>query len=338
MKPSKVGVLGATGAVGQMFCRMLEHHPWYDVTIVGASDASAGKRYEEAVTWRMDTNMPASIAELTVQSCVPEAFEGVDLVFSGLDSSVAADTERAFAEAGFTVVSNASAFRMHPEVPLIVPEVNGGELLTISQPWAGRLVTNPNCVVIPLVMVLKPILDEFALSSVHVTSMQALSGAGYPGVSAMDSTGNILPHIEGEEPKIEAEPSKILGQDLAIRSTAVRVPVRNGHLLSISLGFDGETPSPDVISSLLSSFELPSWMERCPSASSPVLKVHHDPMQPQPRLVENEAEGMRVHVGKIRGEGPLGISLMALGHNTIRGAAGCAILNAEILTLHTNNL
>lgn len=331
MKPSKVGVLGATGAVGQMFCRLLEDHPWFEVAIVGASDASSGKCYDEATTWRMETAMPSEVAGLIVQPCVPEAFEGVDLVFSGLDSSVASETELAFAEAGFTVVSNASAHRMHPDVPLVVPEVNGDELLSLSQPWAGTLVTNPNCVVIPLVMVLKPILELFRVDNVYVTSMQALSGAGYPGVSAMDSTGNILPFIDGEEPKIEAEPIKILGRDLAIRSTAVRVPVRNGHLLSISLGFEGETPKPQEVQALLKSFQSPSWLEGCPSAVSDVLKVYDDPMQPQPRLVEKIDEGMCVHVGRIRGEGPMGISLMALAHNTIRGAVGCALLNAEVL-------
>ncbi|MDA0671620.1 MAG: aspartate-semialdehyde dehydrogenase [Bacteroidetes bacterium] len=334
MKPSKVGVLGATGAVGQMFCRMLEHHPWFEVAIVGASEASSGKRYRDAVTWRLDSEMPSGVADLTIQSCTPEAFEGVDLVFSGLDSTVAENTELAFAEAGCTVVSNASAHRMHPDIPLVVPEVNGDVLRSLSQPWSGQLVTNPNCVVIPLVMVLKPIVDRFGIDSVHVTSMQALSGAGYPGVSAMDSVGNILPFIPGEEPKIETEPLKILGRDLAIRSTAVRVPVRHGHLLSIHLGFEGATPSVNEVSQLLQTFETPSWMKGCPSALDKVIKVYDDPMHPQPRLVEQVGQGMAVHVGRIRGEGPLGISLMALGHNTIRGAVGCALLNAEVLALH----
>lgn len=336
MKPSKVGVLGATGAVGQMFCRMLEHHPWFEVAVVGASEASSGKRYREAVPWRMDSPMPSGVADLTIQSCVPEAFEGVDLVFCGLDSTVAQVTELAFAEAGFTVVSNASAHRMHPDVPLVVPEVNGDVLRSLSQPWSGQLVTNPNCVVIPLVMVLKPLVDVFGVGSVHVTSMQALSGAGYPGVSAMDISGNILPFIPGEEPKIETEPLKILGRDLAIRSTAVRVPVRHGHLLSIHLGFEGACPPSHEVTRLLQTFETPSWMKGCPSALDQVLKVYDDPMQPQPRLVEQEGHGMAVHVGRIRGEGPLGISLMALGHNTIRGAVGCALLNAEVLALHAS--
>jgi aspartate-semialdehyde dehydrogenase len=262
MKPSKVGVLGAT--VGQMFCRMLEHHPWFEVAVVGASEASSGKRYREVVPWRMDSPIPSGIANLTIQSCVPEAFEGVDLVFSGLDSTVAEQTELAFAEAGFTVVSNASAHRMHPDVPLVVPEVNGDVLHSLSQPWSGRLVTNPNCVVIPLVMVLNPLVARFDVRSVHVTSMQALSGAG----------GNILPFISGEEPKIETEPLKILGRDLAIRSTAVRVPVRHGHLLSIDLGFEGNTPSEKEVSELLQTFETPSWMRGCPSALDQVLKVY----------------------------------------------------------------
>ncbi|MDR9387431.1 MAG: aspartate-semialdehyde dehydrogenase [Balneolaceae bacterium] len=336
MKPSKVGVLGATGAVGQMFCRMLEHHPWFEVAVVGASENSSGKPYHEAATWRMDSPMPSGVANLTVQPCIPEAFEEVDLVFSGLDSTAAEQTELAFAEAGCTVVSNASAHRMHPDVPLVVPEVNGDVLHSLSQPWSGRLVTNPNCVVIPLVMVLKPLVDRFDVRSVHVTSMQALSGAGYPGVSAMDSTGNILPFIPGEEPKIEAEPLKILGRAFAIRSTAVRVPVRHGHLLSIDLGFVGNTPSVTEVSALLQTFETPSWMRECPSALDQVLKVYDDPMHPQPRLVEQDGQGMAVHVGRIRGEDPMGISLMALGHNTIRGAVGCALLNAEVLALQSS--
>jgi aspartate-semialdehyde dehydrogenase len=354
MTAFRVGILGATGAVGQKFIRLLDGHPWFKVAAVGASGRSAGKSYAEATDWREHAPMPEDVAALTVGECHPDAFQGVDFVFSGLDSSVADTVEPLFAAAGRSVISNTKSFRMHPDVPLVVPEVNPSHLDWVTrQSWGsagdgngtggsaglsqgGFIVTNPNCVVVPLVMALKPLQDAYGVSDVTVTSMQALSGAGYPGVSAMDILGNLIPYIPGEEDKIREEPLKILGDStLSIRSTAVRVPVANGHTLSVHLTLGREGVTVDDIKATLSSYASPIAGMGLPSAGLHTIMLHDDPFSPRPVPHAMSHEGMPTHVGRIRqdhsGGGETQISFICMAHNTIRGAAGGAILNAEVL-------
>ncbi|MEX0994817.1 MAG: aspartate-semialdehyde dehydrogenase, partial [Balneolaceae bacterium] len=244
-----IGILGATGAVGQKFIRLLENHPWFTIQTLGASKRSAGKSYVDAAKWIESTPLPEEIALKRVFECEPSEFNEVDFVFSGLDSSVAESIEADFASAGIPVISNAKNHRMNEHVPLLIPEVNPDHIELIrhqsfSQDNSGWIVTNPNCVVIPLVMALKPLYDTYGIDSVLVTSMQAISGAGYPGVPSLDILGNVIPFIGGEESKIRTEPLKILGtldeervrfSEFPIQATATRVPVRNGHLLSITV-------------------------------------------------------------------------------------------------------
>lgn len=355
MTAFRVGILGATGAVGQKFIRLLDGHPWFKVAAVGASARSAGKSYADAADWREHAPMPEDVAALTVVECGPDAFQGIDFVFSGLDSSIADTVEPLFAAAGMSVISNTKSYRMHPDVPLVVPEVNPGHLdWVVRQSWTsagaepvvsggaegrsgrGFIVTNPNCVVVPLVMALKPLQDAYGVSDVTVTSMQALSGAGYPGVSAMDILGNLIPYIPGEEDKIRKEPLKILGEEgISIRSTAVRVPVANGHTLSVHLTLGREGVTVDDVKATLSSYRSPIAGMGLPSAGLHTIMLHEDPFSPRPVPHAVSHEGMPTHVGRIRqddsGGGKTKISFICMAHNTIRGAAGGAILNAEVL-------
>ncbi len=346
MHQYKVGILGATGAVGQKFVRLLENHPWFVIHKVAASERSAGKTYREATNWLEDTVLSESAGKLTVQPCTPEALADVDFVFSGLDSSVASEIEMQFAEAGIPVISNAKNYRTHNQVPLLVPEVNPehAELIrkqTFSKKGNGFIVTNPNCVCVPLVMSLRPLYDAFGVESVVVTSMQAISGAGYPGVPSLDIMGNVVPYISGEEDKIMTEPLKILGKrspdgeieeaSFPIHASAYRVPVIDGHLLSVVVKLKKADVKPSDATEAILNWKNPISDMQLPSAPKQAIRLMEDPRHPQPRVHAMSENGMQVSIGRLRKAGVFDLSYTVLGHNTIRGAAGGAILNAELL-------
>jgi aspartate-semialdehyde dehydrogenase len=344
MSNFNVGILGATGAVGQKFIRILENHPWFNVIALGASSRSAGKPYKTAANWIESTPMPASVQDLIVKECNPNQFDEIDFVFSGLDSSVATDVEAEFAKAGIPVISNAKNYRTDPTVPLLIPEVNPDhiELIrqqTFTEDGSGWIVTNPNCVAIPLTTTLKPLHDHFGIESVIVTSMQAISGAGYPGVPSLDILGNVVPFIGGEESKIHQEPLKLLGElkegavkfaDFPVQATATRVPVINGHLLSVTVGFKKKADASKA-EEVMREWKSPIAELGLPSAPKRPIVVHDDERYPQPRLHADSEGGMQTAVGRIRNANVLDVTYIAMAHNTVRGAAGGAILNAELL-------
>ena len=338
MEKRKVAILGATGLVGQRFIQLLANHPHFEISALAASQNSTGKLYKDAVTWRLSTAMPGSVSHMLIQECKP-AFQ-CDYVFSALPSSVAGPIEDMFVDAGYTVFSNAASHRMDAKVPLVVPEVNWQHLsLARCQTTPGVIITNPNCSTIGLVMALKPIADLFGLEELHVVTMQALSGAGYPGVPSLDIMDNVLPHISSEEEKLTSEPLKILGSidqrrgtiDLAsfnIYAQCNRVPVVDGHLLSVFVKTKEKvsiTALIDAINSFqpLKSFNLPSAPER-PLVYLPQIDA------PQPRLHRDLGGGMTVSMGQLVQYSDRSLRFLALVHNTIRGAAGCAVLNAEM--------
>jgi aspartate-semialdehyde dehydrogenase len=341
-----VGILGATGAVGQKFIRLLENHPWFEIKALGASERSAGKTYAEAANWIEAVPCPENIKKMTVAACDPQFFSGVDFVFSGLDSSVATEVEGAFAAAGIPVISNAKNYRTGKYVPLLVPEVNPTHIHAIKKQTfdpngKGFIVTNPNCVTVPLVMALKPLQESFGIKYVILTSMQAVSGAGYPGVPSLDIMGNIVPFIGGEEPKIASEPLKLLGdiQDdgtvseatFPVQATAVRVPVLEGHLLSISVALEKKPASIEEVIAVWENWKNPLEGLALPFAPEKPIVVTREDRYPQPRLHSYDENGMRTTIGRARLTSITELSFVALAHNTVRGAAGGAILNAELL-------
>lgn len=345
MQSFNVGILGATGAVGQKFIRLLQDHPWFKIAVLGASERSAGKPYRKAAHWIEEIDLPAEVADIPVQSCDPEYFKGVDFVFSGLDSSVAGGIEKAFAESGIPVISNAKNYRMHEQVPLLVPEVNPDHIhlikkQTFTEDGSGWIITNPNCVSIPLATSLRPLHDAFGIKSVILTSMQAISGAGYPGVASLDILCNVVPYIGGEEPKIHTEPLKVLGQiknsaiepaDIPIQSTAVRIPTINGHLLSVAASFNDPPKSIEAVKKAYHTWKNPVAELGLPSAPKQAIRVYEEDHYPQPRLHADQESGMQTAVGRIREANVLDIAYVTMAHNTVRGAAGGAILNAELL-------
>ena len=333
-----VGILGATGMVGQQFIALLARHPWFRVAWLGASERSAGKRYRDAAAWRLSAVLPDDVANLDVQAATPSA-SAPQLVFSGLDSSVAGEIEGAFAQAGHTIVSNSRNYRMENDVPLLIPEVNGDHLALLkaqsARGWKGRIVTNPNCSTVVLSMALAP-LRQFGLNKVTITTLQAISGAGYPGVASWDILGNVIPFIDGEEHKIETETKKILGcvtansvdpHPVVISAQTTRVGVQNGHTESISAGFD-HRPSEDDLINAWTTF---TPLDGLPSAPAQPIVYLRERNRPQPALDVNRGDGMTVTVGRLRPCPILDYKFIALGHNTIRGAAGVAILNAELM-------
>ncbi len=344
MTKLNIGILGATGAVGQKFIRLLQNHPWFTIKALGASERSAGKPYREAANWIESIPMPGSVAELKVRNCESAEFDDVDFVFSGLDSSVATEIEADFAKAGIPVISNAKNYRTDPTVPLLVPEVNPDHIdliksQTFTADGSGWIVTNPNCVVVPLVTTLKPLHDAYGIEAVILTSMQAISGAGYPGVASLDILGNVIPLIGGEESKIHTEPHKLLGTmtdsgidfaDFPIQATATRVPVENGHMLSVTVGLKTKADASEV-ENAMKEWQSPISELGLPSAPSFPIHVHRDARYPQPRLHADSENGMQTAVGRIRNANVLDITYVAMAHNTVRGAAGGAILNAELL-------
>lgn len=330
MKKIPVAVLGATGSVGQKFVALLEHHPWFEIVALCASERSAGKPYKEAVRWFMQTPLPERYGSLIVQECVPQV--PCKIVFSGLDAAVAGDIETSFAMAGYTVISNAKNHRWDPDVPLIVPEINSDHLSLIKNQHfnGGAIVTNPNCSTIGLVMALKPLLDQFGLASVNVVTLQALSGAGYPGVPSLDIVDNVVPFIGGEEEKIEREPQKIFGQNIPISAQCNRVAVLDGHLECVQVTLEKKVPSDALIAAWTSFVGEPQKLE-LPLA--PVSPIHYfsEEFLPQPKLQRSVDKGMAVSIGRLRSCSLFDYKFVLLSHNTIRGAAGGTILIAETM-------
>ncbi len=335
-----VGVLGATGIVGQQVVRRLEGHPWFRVTWLGASERSAGRRYGE-LPWLLSGSAPAGVRDLVIDT--PIAGRPPQLVFSALDAAVAATIEPAFASAGHTVVSNARTFRLETDVPLVVPEVNAEQLALLGvqrqrRGWSGSIVTNPNCSTVFLAMALAA-LRPFRPRRVMVTTLQAASGAGYPGVPSWDLLGNVIPFIDGEEEKIESETPKILGDvdgdrvidhGVRISATATRVPVLDGHTESVSVEFETPPPLADVAHAFRQFRGRPD-VRALPSAPASPLVLCEAPTRPQPRLDADAGGGMSVSIGRLRSCPLFHARFVVLGHNTVRGAAGAAILNAELL-------
>ncbi|HEY2381466.1 MAG TPA: aspartate-semialdehyde dehydrogenase [Terriglobia bacterium] len=344
MAKLKVGILGATGTVGQRMIQLLEQHPWFEVSAVAASDNSAGKNYAQTTRWMLETAIPAAVARMTVQSCQPGL--DCDFVLSGLPSSVAEDTELQLAKAGMPVLSNASSHRMKADVPLLIPEINPDHLdaLTMQKQRTGSrgfIVTNPNCSTIGLVFPLAALERKFKLEAVHVVTMQALSGAGYPGVASLDIIDNVLPAIDmgGEDHKIETEPLKILGKwrdgkfvDSTARISAMthRVHVRDGHLEAVSVKLATKA-SREEVEAAIRNFSSPIDELQLPSAPRPAVILETHVQRPQPRLDRDRGNGMAVVVGPISPCAVLDYKFRVLSHNTIRGAAGAAILNAELM-------
>lgn len=321
-----VGVLGATGLVGQHLIARLSGHPWFRIAWLGASERSAGRRYAD-VPWRIEADRPSEVEALRLEAARPGRAPA--LVFSALETSAAAELEPAFASAGHTVISNASPHRMRPDVPLVVPEINPGHLdLVHAQPWSGAIVTNPNCSTIFLALALAP-LAKFGIRSVTVSTLQALSGAGYPGVAALDSTANVIPFIDGEEEKIERETIKILDGGFRISAQTTRVPVAHGHTELISVELEQQV-LPQDIRAAWAGFQGPEVVAGLPSAPAVPVQFLDAPDRPQPRLDVNASGGMAVTIGRLRPSGLHHWRFVALGHNLIRGAAGAALLNAEL--------
>ena len=337
----EVGVLGATGMVGQHFVKFLQGHPWFRLAWAGASDRSAGKKYGAAMKWHLAGETPEETAALTVEECKPG--NAPRLLFSAMDASVATEIERAFAEAGHIVVSNSKNHRMEPDVPLLVPEINPDHLKIVPlqqqrRGWKGQIVTNPNCSTVVLTMGLAP-LKPFGITRVIATTMQAISGAGYPGVPSMDIMGNVIPFIGGEEEKMEQETQKILGEflgdrlePLAARVSAHcnRVAVVDGHTVTISVELSSKPSEADLRAAFESYASVPQ-QRKLPSA--PPHPVVYMPQQdrPQPRRDVERDRGMTAFVGRLRPCPALDWKFVALGHNTVRGAAGAAVLNAELM-------
>jgi aspartate-semialdehyde dehydrogenase len=343
MERIKVGVLGATGMVGQRFIQLLEGHPWFEVVEVAASERSAGRTYAEVMQgrWKVEGAIPPRVAQLTVKECTPDL--DCRLCFSALDSSVAGPVEETFAQAGYVVSSNSRNHRMDPDVPLLIPEVNADHLAIIptqKNRWGsdGYIITNPNCAAIGLVMALAPLHKRFGLDKVIVTTLQGLSGAGYPGVPSLDIIDNVIPFIGGEEPKVESEPLKILGTldggqfvsaDLRVSASCTRVNVQDGHLESVSVGLRQKASPGDLIETW-EEFD-PLSGHGLPSAPSPPVIYRKEDDRPQPRRDRDEGNGMACVVGRLRECPILDYKFFVLSHNTIRGASGAAILNAEYL-------
>jgi aspartate-semialdehyde dehydrogenase len=345
-----VGILGATGTVGQRFIQLLETHPEFYVEAIGASSRSAGKTYKEACNWKMDTPIPEGIKDMIVSDCEPEYFKRCKVIFSGLDASVAGDVEFAFLEHEFAVFSNAKNHRMNPVVPLIVPIVNPDHFALIHHQQSvfgkkkGFLITNANCSTTGLVSALKPLKDAFGpLSKVVVTTMQAISGAGYPGVPSLDILGNVVPYISGEESKMETEAAKILGSvssnaqkidftdEMKISASCNRVPVIDGHTEIVFVEFASK-PAPTVaqIISALESYKCEAQILNCHSAPKRSVVVMENEDRPQPRLDLGVEGGNGVLVGNVRKCNVFDVKFTLLVHNTILGAAGSSIMNAEI--------
>jgi aspartate-semialdehyde dehydrogenase len=339
----RVGILGATGMVGQRMLSLLDSHPWFSVTALAASEQSAGKAYAEAAAWQLDAPMPAWARGMVVKNCAPDL--DCDFVLSGLDNAVAGEIEEAFAAAGYPVISNAKNHRMEDDVPLVIPEVNPGHLEVISRQRATRgwkkgfIVTNPNCSTVGLVCALKPLQEAFGVRKALVTTMQAISGAGYPGVASLDILDNVIPFIKGEEEKMQSETLKLLGgfdgerfapADIAVSAHCNRVHVRDGHLECVSVELE-ERASPEAVVAAWRDFRPEVAGLALPSVPDPFIAYREEENRPQPRRDREAGRGMTVSVGRLRKCPILHYKFAVLSHNTVRGAAGAAIADAELL-------
>jgi aspartate-semialdehyde dehydrogenase len=340
----KVAILGATGAVGQRFIQLLQGHPWFQIEVLAASERSAGKRYNQACNWTMESELPKEVAEMTVADANVEAVEkagDIDIVFSSLPADIAGPAESEFA-AFYPVFSKASSHRMEKDVPLMIPEVNPEHLDLIplqrkSRSWKGFISTDPNCSTIQLVLSLKPLM-QFGLKQIIVSTMQALSGAGYPGVPSLDIIDNVVPYISKEEEKLEIEALKILGTfngnviqnaDFQLSASCNRVNVKDGHLESVFVKFESD-PTVEEIEAAFATFKGEPQKLKLPSAPEHPIIVRKELNRPQPRLDRDAGKGMSVVVGRVRKDPIMSMKYMCLGHNTIRGAAGQGILGAEL--------
>jgi aspartate-semialdehyde dehydrogenase len=337
----EVGILGATGMVGQHFVKFLQNHPWFELTWLGASDRSAGKKYRDACSWHLGGITPENVADRTVQDCKPGS--APRLLFSAMDAGVATDIERAFAQAGHVVVSNSRNHRMEPDVPLLVPEINADHLKIVplqqrNRGWKGQIVTNPNCSTIVLTMGLAP-LKQFGIQKVIATTLQAISGAGYPGVPSMDINANVIPYIGGEEEKMQQETQKILGQfagdriehlPAKVSAHCNRVPVVDGHTVTISVELSSKPAEADLRNAFDSFTSVPQERNLPSAPKKPVIYMTQE-NRPQPRKDVERENGMAAFVGRLRQCPVLDWKFIALGHNTVRGAAGAAVLNAELM-------
>ncbi|MDP6670210.1 MAG: aspartate-semialdehyde dehydrogenase [archaeon] len=340
MKKTKVGILGATGAVGQRFVQLLENHPWFEVTELAASERSAGKSYTEAVAgrWKISADIPEYARDMQVKACKPGL--DCDLVFGALDSSVAGPIESEFAKEGYFVVSNSRNHRFDDDVPLMSAEVNPEHLkLLARQKTKGKIVTNSNCTIMGVTLTLKALMDAFGLEEAMLFSMQAVSGAGYPGVPSLDILGNIVPFISGEEEKTEIEPLKILGTltdggienaKFKISAHCNRVPVYNGHTVCVSVKL-GKKAGIEEFKKALADFKGEPQRLKLPSAPEHPILLREEPDRPQARLDLMAGNGMATTVGRIRKDPLMDFKFVTLSHNTVRGAAGAAILNAELM-------
>lgn len=342
MSKIPVGILGATGMVGQRFIQLLENHPWFEIAWLAASERSQGKTYAEAAKWKLKTAIPAKIAKMKLSPATPQGAPKV--IFAALDADIAREMEPAFAEAGCAVVSNSSAFRMHPQVPLVIPEINPDQLKLIDQQtWrkksGGFMVTNSNCSVMGLALALAPLDKLFGVEAVFVTTMQAISGAGYPGVPSLDILNNVVPYIKNEEEKMQEEAVKLLGKmkgkkmvpaAFKIAAHCNRVPVEDGHTASVSLKLKKRATAEKVIAAWRE-FQGASASLKLPFAVAEPIFYDERPDRPQPRLDIERGHGMTVSCGRLRPCSLLDWKFTVLSHNTIRGAAGAALLNAELL-------
>lgn len=339
MKKYRVGILGATGTVGQRFCQLLENHPQFEITALAASDRSVNKPYSEACSWKLPTPMPEKVKNIVVTPIEPPL--DCDLVFSSLPSNVARETEEAFARAGYPVISNSSSFRMEEDVPLLIPEINHEHLglIEVQQKkrgfGKGFIVTNPNCAVVSFAPPLAALERRFGIESVFVTTMQAISGAGYPGVASLDITDNVMPYIAGEEPKVEIEAQKILGKfdgahiekaDFVVSAQCFRVHVVDGHTASVRIKLKSTSTLEEVIDAINNFPNL-----NLHSSPKDFMVIREEPDRPQPRLDRDTGKGMTVTVGRLYPDNIFDYRFVALSHNTVRGAAGAAVLNAELL-------
>jgi aspartate-semialdehyde dehydrogenase len=338
-KRYSVGILGATGTVGQRFIQLLQGHPQFEITALAASDRSSGKLYAEACAWKLAGEIPESVREIVVLPIEPPL--ECDVVFSSLPSSVAREAEESFARAGYPVISNSSSFRMDEDVPLLIPEINAEHLGLIETQrkkrgfGKGFIVTNPNCAVASFAPPLAALHRKFGIESAVVTTLQAISGAGYPGVSSMDITDNVLPYIAGEEPKVEIEAQKIIGTlnggsiekaDFSVSAQCFRVDVIDGHTASVRVDLRQTATMEDVIAAMR---EFPSLALH--SSPKQFIEVMEEPSRPQPRLDRDRGHGMTITVGRVFPDNVFDYRFVSLSHNTVRGAAGSAILNAELL-------
>jgi aspartate-semialdehyde dehydrogenase len=337
-----VGILGATGVVGQRFIQLLEHHPWFEVAWLAASDRSAGLPYGEAAKWRLRTPLPERVAKMRVSPAVPDGAPKV--IFAALDAGIAREMEPAFASAGCAVVSNSSAFRMQEDVPLVIPEVNPDHLRVLEQQkWyrdsKGFIVTNPNCSAIGLVIALAPLQRQFGIDKVFVVTMQAVSGAGYPGVASLDILGNVIPFIKNEEEKMEEESRKLLGEvnghgfepaDFGMSAQCNRVAVEDGHTESVSIALRKKAGAEEILAAWEEFTAIPQE-KNLPSAPKRPIQYDTAGDRPQPRFDLDRGAGMTTSVGRLRPCGLFDWKFTVLSHNTIRGAAGAALLNGELL-------